>query len=326
MPSERIVSTAPIDQIAIDILEQVAPVEISASPDESTMLTLLEGTIGLVARGTEGSITRKIIENCPVLRVIARPGVGYDTVDVAFATQRRIPVVYAPIGGFAVAEAALALLMAIVKKIQLADTILKQGQWQRRYQLSTGDLTGHTLGIIGLGRIGGRLARLVQNFEMEVLGYDPFLTEKDAKGLGVEMVPLDDLLRRSDFISVHVPLGEQTRGMINRERIARMKPGAIFINTARGGVVESLDVLADALESGHLGAVGLDVFPTEPPDTTHRLFKHPHFTGAPHLLGVSRLAMERIYRSMATDMVAVLQGRRPRYCVNPEVCEVLFET
>ena len=326
MPSERIVSTAPIDQIAIDILQQVAPVEISASPDESTMLTLLEGTIGLVARGTEGSITRKIIENCPGLRVIARPGVGYDTVDVAFATQRRIPVVYAPIGGFAVAEAALALLMSIVKKIRLADTILKQGQWQRRYQLSTGDLTGHTLGIIGLGRIGGRLARLVQNFEMEVLGYDPFLTEKDARGLGVEMVPLDDLLRRSDFISVHVPLGEQTRGMINRERIARMKPGAIFINTARGGVVESLDVLADALESGHLGAVGLDVFPTEPPDTTHRLFKHPHFTGAPHLLGVSRLAMERIYRSMATDMVAVLEGRRPRYCVNPEVCEVLFET
>ena len=326
MQPERIVSTAPIDRIAIDILQQVAPVEISSSPDEPAMLTLLEGTIGLVARGTEGSITRKIIENCPGLRVIGRPGVGYDTVDVAFATQRKIPVVYAPIGGFAVAEAALALLMAIVKKVQLADAILKQGQWQRRYQLSTGDLTGHTLGIIGLGRIGGRLARLVQNFEMEVLGYDPFLTEEAAKGMGVEPVPLDDLLRRSDFVSVHVPLGEQTRGLINRERIARMKRGAIFINTARGGVVESLDVLADALESGHLGAVGLDVFPTEPPDTSHRLFKHPHFTGAPHLLGVSRLAMERIYRSMATDMVAVLQGRRPRYCVNPEVCEELFES
>lgn len=326
MQPERIVSIAPIDRIAIDILQQVAPVEISPSPDEPAVLTLLEGTVGLVARGTEGGITRKIIENCPGLRVIGRPGVGYDTVDVAFATQRKIPVVYAPIGGFAVAEAALALLMAIVKKVRLADTILKQGQWQRRYQLSTGDLTGHTLGIIGLGRIGGRLARLVQNFEMEVLGYDPFLTEEAARGMGVEPVPLDDLLRRSDFISVHVPLGEQTRGMINRARIARMKPGAIFINTARGGVVESLDVLADALESGHLGAVGLDVFPTEPPDTSHRLFKHPHFTGAPHLLGVSSLAMERIYRSMATDMVAVLQGRRPRYCVNPEVCEELLES
>lgn len=326
MQPERIVSIAPIDRIAIDILEQVAPVEISASPDEPTVLTLLEGTIGLVARGTEGGITRKIMENCPGLRVIGRPGVGYDTVDVAFATRRKIPVVYAPIGGFAVAEAALALLMAIVKKVQLADSILKQGQWQRRYRMSTGDLTGHTLGIIGLGRIGGRLVELVRNFEMEVLGYDPFLTEEAAKGMGVELVPLDDLLRRSDFISVHVPLGEQTRGMINRERIARMKPGAIFINTARGGVVENLDVLADALESGHLGAVGLDVFPTEPPDTSHRLFRHPQFTGAPHLLGVSRLAMERIYRSMANDMVAVLQGRRPRYCVNAEVCEELFES
>ena len=324
MQPERIVSIAPIDRIAIDILQQVAPVEISPSPDEPTVLTLLEGTIGLVARGTEGGITRKIMENCPGLRVIGRPGVGYDTVDVAFATRRKIPVVYAPIGGFAVAEAALALLMAIVKKVQLADSILKQGQWQRRYRMSTGDLTGHTLGIIGLGRIGGRLAELVRNFEMEVLGYDPFLTEEAAKGMGVELVGLDDLLGRSDFISVHVPLGEQTRGMIDRERIARMKPGAIFINTARGGVVENLDVLADALESGHLGAVGLDVFPTEPPDTSHRLFKHPNFTGAPHLLGVSRLAMERIYRSMANDMVAVLRGRRPRYCVNPEVCEELF--
>ncbi len=326
MKPERIVSTAPIDQIAIDILQQAAPVEISPSPDEATLLTLLEGTIGLVARGTEGSITQKIIQNCQTLRVIGRPGVGYDTVDVAFATQRQIPVVYAPIGGFAVAEGALALLMAIVKKIQLADSILKSGQWRRRYQLSTGDLTGHTLGIIGLGRIGGRLARLAQPFEMKVLGYDPFLKEADLGGMGVELVGLDDLLRRSDFISVHVPLGEQTRGMINRERIARMKPGAIFINTARGGVVESLDVLADALESGHLGAVGLDVFPTEPPDTSHRLFRHPQFVGAPHLLGVSRLAMERLYRSMAADMVAVLQGRRPRYCVNPEVCENLSES
>ncbi len=326
MKPGRIVSTAPIDQIAIDILQQAAPVEISPSPDEATMLTLLEGTVGLVARGTEGSITQKIIENCPTLRVIARPGVGYDTVDVAFATRRQIPVVYAPIGGFAVAEGALALLMALVKKILLADSILKQGQWQRRYRLSTGDLTGHTLGIIGLGRIGGRLARLVQTFEMEVLGYDPFLKETDLQGMGVELVGLDDLLRRSDFISVHVPLGDRTRGMINRERVARMKPGAIFINTSRGGVVESLDILADGLDSGHLGAVGLDVFPTEPPDTSHRLFKHSQFVGAPHLLGVSRLAMERIYRSMATDMVAVLQGRPPRYCVNPEVCAKLFES
>ena len=325
MHPRRIVSTAPIDKIAIDILQEVAPVEIAPSPDESTMLTLLEGTVGLVARGTEGSITQRIIQGCEMLRVIGRPGVGYDTVDVAFATQQLIPVVYAPIGGFAVAEGALAILMAIVKKIQLADSILKSGQWRRRYEMSSGDLTGHTLGIIGLGRIGARLAKLVQNFEMTVLGYDPFLKKENLREVCLELVQLEELLRRADFISVHVPLNDHTRGMINQERVSQMKSGAIFINTSRGGVVESLDVLADALESGHLGAVGLDVFPTEPPDVSHRLFKHPQFVGAPHLVGVSDLAMERMYRSMATDMVAVLQGRRPQYCVNPEVCEKLAE-
>jgi phosphoglycerate dehydrogenase-like enzyme len=147
-----------------------------------------------------------------------------------------------------------------------------------------------------------------------VLGYDPCMSDSE-----VEMVPLDELLARADFVSLHMPLNPQTRGLINRDRIARMKRGAILINTARGGVVESLDVLADALESGHLGAVGLDVFPAEPPDCSHRIFRHPDLVCAPHLLGVSKLAMDRIYRSMASDMVAVLEGRLPMFCVNSEV-------
>ena len=154
---------------------------------------------------------------------------------------------------------------------------------------------------------------------MTVLGYDPFLDENSLKGVTIELVELEELLKQSDFVSVHVPLSEHTRGLIDKKRIEQMKPGAIFINTARGGVVENLDILADALESGRLGAVGLDVFPTEPPDCTHRLFPNSQFFGAPDLLGVSELAMERSYRSMASDMVAVLQGQVPKYCVNPEV-------
>ncbi|MCH2693992.1 MAG: NAD(P)-binding domain-containing protein [Acidobacteriia bacterium] len=323
MNDQRIVSTAPIDKIAIDILEKVAPVEVSPSSDEATLLTLLDNTVGIVARGTEGSITQRIIEECESLKVIGRPGVGYDTVDVEFATKCGIPVIYAPVGGFAVAEGALALLMAIVKKIALTDSILKSGEWQRRYEFNTGDLTGHTLGIIGLGRIGARLAKLVQNFEMTVLGYDPFLDKNSLEEVTIELVELEELLQQSDFVSVHVPLSEHTRGLIDKKRIEQMKPGAIFINTARGGVVENLDILADGLESGHLGAVGLDVFPTEPPDCTHRLFQNSQFFGAPHLLGVSELAMERIYRSMASDMVAVLQGQLPKYCVNPEVISTI---
>ncbi len=311
----RIVATAPIDQCAVEILERVAPVEIAPAPDEGVVTGMLDGTIAIVCRG-EGKVTGRMISACPTLRVIGRPGAGFDAVDVGAATTRKIPVVYAPVGGFAVAEGALALLLALVKKIVLADSLVKTGQWNKRYEILTGDMTGRTLGIIGLGRIGSHLAKLARSFDMTVLGYDPFVTRTD-----VETVSLDELLARADFISLHVPLHEQTRGLINREHIARMKRGAILINTARGGVLESLDVLADALESGQLGGVGLDVFPAEPPDCSHRIFRQPNVLCAPHLLGVSQLAMDRIFRSMATDMVAVLDGRLPKFCVNPEVLQ-----
>lgn len=321
MSSRRILSTAPIDRGPIEILERIAPVEISPGTDEATLLGLLDGTIGIVARGVEAQISARIIEAAPDLRVIGRPGAGYDTVDVGAATQRKVPVIYAPVSGFAVSEGALALLLAMVKRIPFCDQVVKQGQWKRRYDFLTGDMTEHTLGIIGLGRIGAGLARLAQPFEMTILGYDPVVTDDQGTEMGVTLVGLDELLRRSDYISIHVPLNEQTKGLINRQRIAQMKRGAMLVNTARGGIIESLDVLAEALESGQLSAVGLDVFPVEPPDTSHRLFKDPRLVCAPHMLGVSELAMERIYRSMAHDMVAVLQGDRPKFCVNPDVFE-----
>jgi D-3-phosphoglycerate dehydrogenase len=315
---ERIVSTAAIDRTAIEILEGIAPVQIADSPEEQTMMGLLEGTIGLVCRG-EGKITGRLIETCRTLRVVGRPGAGYDTVDIAAATARKIPVVYAPLSAFAVAEGALALLMTLVKRLPLCDQIVKTGQWQRRYELKTGDMAGHTIGIVGLGKIGAYLAKLVGPFEMTVLGYDPFVSRQRGHELGVEVVELHDLLQRSDYVSLHVPLTEQTRGLINRDRLAAMKKGAILINTSRGGIVESLDVLADALQSGQLGAVGLDVFPAEPPDASHQIFQDPRCVCAPHVVGVTAVSMDRIYRSMANDMVAVLSGQRPTYCVNPEV-------
>ncbi len=321
MLAKRIVATAPIGAIAINILERAARVETARAPDEASILGMLEGSIGLVARGMEARVTARIIDAGRELRVIGRPGAGYDTVDIAAATARRIPVVFAPVGGFAVAEGALAILLALIKRIPECDAMGKRGEWQRRYDVETGDMAEGTLGIIGLGRIGGHLARLAQPFGMTVLGYDPFLSVSAEALPGVERVDLPELLRRSDFISLHVPLTDQTYRLIDREQIATIKPGAILINTARGAIIESLDLLADALDSGQLGGVGLDVFPVEPPDPCHRLFRHPRFLCAPHLLGVSRLAMARIHRSMATDMLAVLEGRKPTHCVNPEVFE-----
>jgi len=320
MTKTRIVTTAPIDAVAIDILETVAPLETSPGSDEESMMKLLDGTIGIVCRG-EGKVTERMIEACPELRVIGRSGVGYDSVDVAAATARKIPLVYAPVGGFAVAEGALALLLTLVKMIPRCDDAVKSGQWNKRYQFKPGDMTDHTLGIVGLGRIGAQLARLVQNFSMTVLAYDPIATPEQAEELGIQLVEFDELIEKSDFISLHVPLTDDTRGMINRNSIAAMKKGAILVNLARGGVIESLDVLADALEAGQLAGVGLDVFDSEPPDVSHRLFRDPRCICAPHLLGTSQLAMDRIFRTMATGMVEVLRGNRPEYCVNPEVFE-----
>jgi D-3-phosphoglycerate dehydrogenase len=284
------------------------------------VLDMVDGAVGIVCRG-EGRVTARLIEAAPALRVIGRPGAGFDAVDVAKATARGIPVIYAPVGSFAVAEGALALLFALIKKVVLCDALVKSGQWNKRYEITTRDMTGCTLGIVGFGRIGSYFARLVQPFEMTVLGYDPVVSEEEIRTAGVQPVGLEELLARSDFISIHVPLNAQTQGLINRRTVALMKRGAILINTSRGGIVESLDVLAEALESGRLGAVGLDVFPVEPPDISHRIFGHPNFVCAPHLAGVSEIAMDRIYRSMASDMVAVLEGRRPKYCVNPEVLQ-----
>jgi D-3-phosphoglycerate dehydrogenase len=188
----RIIATAPIDRTAIDILERAAPVEIAPSPDEAVVTGMLEGAVGIVCRG-EGKVTGRMIAACPTLRVIGRPGAGFDAVDVDAATARKIPVVYAPVSGFAVAEGALALLMALVKKIVLADSLVKTGQWNKRYEMLSGDMAGHTLGIIGMGRIGSHLARLAKPFDMTVLGYDPCVSDSE-----VEMVPLDELLARAE--------------------------------------------------------------------------------------------------------------------------------
>ncbi len=318
MTKHRFVSTAPIGPTAIDILQRIAAVETAPDPQEQTMLKLVDGTIGLVARG-EGMVTGRIIRACADLRVIGRPGAGYDTVDVAAATASKIPVVYAPVGGFAVAEGALALLLAVVKQLLPCDRVVREGRWQERYERQTGDLAEHTLGIVGLGKIGSQLAGLARPFGMTILAYDPYADRDWALEQGIKLVSLDELLGCSDYVSIHVPLNDETRGLINREGVSSMKTGAVLVNTSRGGVVESLDVLADALDDGQLDGVGLDVFPQEPPDTSHRLFTHPRCVFTPHLVGVSKLAMERLYRSMASDMVAVIQGARPKHCVNPEV-------
>ena len=184
-----------------------------------------------------------------------------------------------------------------------------------------GDLDGKTLGIIGLGRIGGLVASMAKPFDMTVIAYDPYLTAAEGATRGAHMVGLDDLLRQSDFISMHCPMNAETKGMIDAERLQLVTRGAYFVNLARGGVVANLDCLDAALRDGRLAGAALDVFDPSPPDIAHPLFANPNCLTSPHAIATTQGAMTRIFKSMANDMSAILHGKAPQHVVNPEVLQ-----
>jgi len=318
MSKKRVVCTASIHEDAVEILSKQFTCEVLPDTSVETLMNALENTVGIVCRG-EGKVPAEVIDAATDLRVIGRPGAGYDSVDIEAATRRGIPVVLGPVGGFAVAEGALAMLLTLIKHLPQADEWVKTGQWSQRYNKPCGDLTGHTLGIVGFGRIGQHLAKLVQPFDLRTVAFDTQVPADAMADLGVEKIDLETLLAQSDYVSLHVPLLAETKGLITSDRLAQMKRGVILINTSRGGVIESLDIIAAALSSGQLGGVGLDVFPEEPPDHKHPLFRHERCLCAPHYIGVSKLAWNRICCAMAEGMDAVLRAEKPEFCINPQV-------
>ena len=259
-------------------------------------------------------VDAEMLTAAPRLRVIGRTGVGVDEVDVAEATRRGIPVVVTPnANAAAVASGALALLLALAKRLPELDRVVKEGRWSSRDTIELADLDGGTLGIVGFGRIGRRLARLVAPFEMRVLVCDPYAADAP------EIVDLPTLFRESDFVSLHAPLTPETRGMVDAELLAQAKQGLLLVNLARGALVRSLDDLLTALESGRLGGVGLDVFEPEPPDVSHPLFRHPRVLCSPHALWRTRRTLDATFREMSEGVLAVLRGERWPAVANPDV-------
>jgi D-3-phosphoglycerate dehydrogenase / 2-oxoglutarate reductase len=268
----------------------------------------------LIVRSAD-AVTERDLEGAPSLRVIGRNGVGVERVDVAAATRRGIPVVIVPgAGSNAVAEGALAMILALAKQLAALDSAVRDGRWEVRDELEVRDLEGATLGIVGLGRIGRRLAELAQPFDARVLGYDPYVDDP----AGAEVVDLPTLFGESDFISLHAPLTEETRGLVDADLLSVARK-AVLVNLSRGGLVSSLDDLLAALEAGSLAAVGLDVFEPEPPDPSHPLFRHPRVLLTPHALGLSSRARRQIYTQLAEGVAAVLRGERAAHVANPEV-------
>lgn len=291
-----ILATGPVHPVAEEIL---GPIVVG---DWRERLPEAEA---LLVRG-DADVTAGDIAAARKLRVIGRSGVGVDRVDVEAARARGIPVVVTPgANARAVAEGALTLALALLKRLPELDTAVRARDWDARDRLEVRDAAGATLGIVGFGRIGRELAELGRALGMHVLAHDPLV--EDA------ITPLDALFENADVVSLHAPLTAETRGLVGPQLLARAKHGLVLVNTARGALVSSLDDLLAALESGRLGGVGLDVFDEEPPDPSHPLFAHQRVLATPHALGLTLGAREAVSRAMAEGVAAALRGEQPAH-------------
>jgi D-3-phosphoglycerate dehydrogenase len=282
------------------------------APDE--LCAILPGYDALVVRSQVQVDAAVIAAAGSRLQVIGRAGVGVDNVDLDAATAAGITVVNAPTGNtIAAAEHTLALLYGVARKVAAADASIRRGEWKRA-QFTGLELRGRTLGIVGLGKIGQAIAVRATAMEMTVLASDPFVTVEQAGHHGVELVTFDELIERSDVITVHVPLTRSTRGLIGKDQLDRMRPGAIVLNVARGGVLDEAAV-AEALRDGRLGGAGIDVFESEPPTGTP-LLDAPNTLLTPHLGASTAEAQVLVAEEVADQVLDVLAGRSARYAVN----------
>lgn len=262
-----------------------------------------------------------LMATLPNLRMIARTGIGYDNVVLADATAHGIVVTNTPDGPTeSTAEHTVAMLMALAKRLKQGDANMAAGKWGPRTGSLIGvEVRGRTLGLVGLGRIGKRVAQICgQGLLMKVIAYDPYVTAEQAAVLGVTMTDLDSVLAQADFLSVHVPATPETRHLINRAGIAKMKDGAFVLNLARGPLVDE-DALLEAIDSGKLSGAGLDVFDPEPLNVASRLRNHPLIIVTPHAAGVTLEGRERIEVMAVERVLAFFRGETPPDVVNREV-------
>ena len=319
----RVIIHDAIDEAGLDLLAGRADLEVCevARDDDERLCREIADADGLILRylplGTEAlaASTR--------LKVIARHGVGCDNIDLATATAMKIPV--ATVGdanAVTVAELTLYFMLALAKKSRHYDESVRQGDFLVREAADHLELYGRTVLIIGFGRIGRRVAARCRAFEMSVECCDPYIPQQDIVDAGCTPVPsLAEALPRADFVSVHVPLNDETRNLIDRTVLNSMKPGAIFVNAARGPIVDG-EALHEALESGRLAGAGLDVFEEEPPRLDDPLLRHPSTLLMPHMGGSSRGAFVRMATRCAQNVLDALDGRLDSsFVINPEALE-----
>jgi D-3-phosphoglycerate dehydrogenase len=267
-------------------------------------------------------IDETLLARCPLLLCASSGGAGYDTIDVPACTAAGVAVVNQAGGNaVSVAEMTLGLVLDVSRRISESDRRLRSERVLTREELTGREISGRTIGLVGIGEVGRRVAALARAFGMPVLATDPHVDPAEIARRGAQPVGLDELLARSDFLSLHCPRDASTLNMMNEAAFARMKRGAIFVSTARGGIHDE-DALARAIASGHLGGAGLDVWQQEPPPLDSPLLKLPNVVATFHTAGVTGEARRAIAAMSAEQIVTVLAGRRPPRLVNPEVWPV----
>jgi D-3-phosphoglycerate dehydrogenase / 2-oxoglutarate reductase len=297
------VSEAGLRSLVEDDSFEVVFAHDSASSD---FASALEGAEALIVRSAT-TVDAALLDRGNDLKVIGRAGVGVDNIDIPAATERGVAVVNAPSGNtIAAAEMTMALILSTMRHVAAADASLRAGRWDRAL-FKGSELRGRRLGLIGAGRIGAEVAIRCQAFGMDVIIYDPYLSEARAEEIGSRLTDLDEVVKTSDVISLHVPLTDETRGMVDEAAILRMKPGTYVVNASRGGVVNESD-LAAALESGHLGGAALDVYEDEPLSEESPLRSAPNLTLTPHLGASTVEAQEHVAVEVAENVAAVLGG------------------
>ncbi|HSS44997.1 MAG TPA: hydroxyacid dehydrogenase, partial [Thermoanaerobaculia bacterium] len=303
----RVVVAEPVAAAGLDLLRKAGHevVELHGSPRDRLLSELSSADALLVRSATR--VNAELLAAAPRLSVVGRAGVGVDNVDVPAATARGVLVINAPTANVVSAvEHTFALLFALLRKIPSAAASMAQGRWEKSKFLGS-ELAGKTLGIIGLGQVGSRVAVRARAFEARILGHDPFLSAEKARELGVPLVSLPELLAGSDIVTLHSTATEKGKPLLGREEFARVKPGAILLNAARGSLVDR-QALLEALQSGRLGGAALDVFEPEPPDANDPLLRLPNVVSTPHLGASTVEAQERVSLQTVEAVIEALAG------------------
>lgn len=305
-PGKNEAALAPLREFADELVFNSTGKPLS----EDDLIPLLQGCDGYVA-GLD-SVTRKVMEACPDLKVISRYGAGYDRVDIAAAKELGIKVTNTPgVNAQAVGELAFGLILALARKIPYLNAETRKGNWVR----STGmELKGKTIGILGLGAIGKVVATCAKGFGMTVLAYDPYINEEYCKANQIENVTFEDLMKRSNVVSLHLPLLESTHHMINAESLSLLPDGAILVNASRGGIIDE-DAAYEALKSGKLSGLGLDAFEVEPP-TGSKLFEFDNVIATPHTGAHTKEATDNMANASVKNLITLLSGEDCPFIVN----------